>query len=249
MAKIAVFDSGLGSLSIIKELQKHTKCEIIYFADRQNFPYGERSAPELKKIINHTIRIIKERFEPDFIVMGSNTPSVVLDIKSTKIFKVLPPIRQAAKISKTKNIAILATRSTVQSKGLYTYIAKNKTRANIYKIDCSRLVNLVESGDFLNKPYKTKRVMYSTLADTFDNKRIDVATLSSTHLPFLKKYLKKQFPGIRFLDPAEQIASDISGKIKSVKRNRLKIYSTGDNSALFANNLKKMGIKNKITFL
>ena len=48
---IVVFDSGFGSLSIIKEIQKKIKCEIIYIADQKNFPYGKKSPKQLSKII------------------------------------------------------------------------------------------------------------------------------------------------------------------------------------------------------
>jgi len=49
VAKIVVFDSGLGSLSIIKAIQKISKSEIIYFADQENFPYGQKSQAQLSK--------------------------------------------------------------------------------------------------------------------------------------------------------------------------------------------------------
>ena len=71
----AVFDSGLGSLSIIKALQKTCKMEIIYFADQKNFPYGEKSKRNLTKIIRNSIQILSDKFNPDLIVVGSNTPS------------------------------------------------------------------------------------------------------------------------------------------------------------------------------
>ena len=54
MVKIAVFDSGLGSLSIIQQIQKISKNEIIYFADQQNYPYGGKSRAQLNKIIQTT---------------------------------------------------------------------------------------------------------------------------------------------------------------------------------------------------
>ncbi|NDF27530.1 MAG: hypothetical protein EB153_08290, partial [Nitrosopumilaceae archaeon] len=52
---IAVFDSGLGSLSVIQSIQQATKSEIIYFADQKNFPYGKKTKQDLKKIIKNTI--------------------------------------------------------------------------------------------------------------------------------------------------------------------------------------------------
>ncbi len=247
MAKIAVFDSGLGSLSIIKALQKNTKCEIIYFADHKSFPYGNKSKSELAKIIQKTIKEIREKFGPDFIIIGSNTPSIILNIRSKNTFKVLPPLKQAVKISKTKNIAILATKAAVASRELSHYVIKMKLpkNTNVYKINCSKLVDLVESGDFLNDKDKTKKTINETLAKIIEDKKIDAATLSSTHLPFLENYLARQFPGVRFLDPADNIAKNISKRIKPMTKNRLRIYVTGKNET-FENNLKKLKIKNKV---
>lgn len=84
MAKIAVFDSGLGSLSIIKAIQQISKAEIIYFADQKNYPYGTKSQAQLGSIIKKSIKILKVQFSPDIIVMASNTPSLMLNISSKK---------------------------------------------------------------------------------------------------------------------------------------------------------------------
>lgn len=60
MGKIVVFDSGLGSLSIIKAIQKTIKSDIVYFADQKSFPYGKKSVRELDKIITKTIYNLKK---------------------------------------------------------------------------------------------------------------------------------------------------------------------------------------------
>ena len=60
LAKIVVFDSGLGSLSIIKEIQKTVKTNIIYFADQKNYPYGIKSQAQLASIIKRTIILLEE---------------------------------------------------------------------------------------------------------------------------------------------------------------------------------------------
>jgi len=77
--KIAVFDSGFGSISIIREIQKIFKGELIYFADQKNFPYGTKSKKELENIIKDTVDLLEEKFSPDFIIMASNTPTLLLD--------------------------------------------------------------------------------------------------------------------------------------------------------------------------
>jgi len=117
--KIVVFDSGFGSLSIIKPIQKITKSNIIYFADQENFPYGKKSKSSLSKIIRNTIKGINQKFDPDLIVIGSNTPTLLLNnIINSKIIGVLPPLKEAVKISRTSNIAILGTESVIKSREL-----------------------------------------------------------------------------------------------------------------------------------
>ena len=82
--KIVVFDSGFGSLSVIKEIQRKVKSDIIYFADQKNFPYGKKSKKQLLEIINQSLEKISKEFNPDLIVLASNTPSLLLRNKLPK---------------------------------------------------------------------------------------------------------------------------------------------------------------------
>lgn len=252
MARIGVFDSGLGSLSIIKEIQKISKVEIIYFGDQENFPYGKKSKSELEKIIKKSIKVIESNFSPDLIVVGSNTPTIILDIENEKIIGVKPPLKEAEKISKTKNIGILGTESAIQSKELSKFIkeADLNLEVNIHKINGSDLVELVESGKFLTNKLFCQQIIKKKLENSLDKKNIDVMTLSSTHLPFLKSMLEEQFPKITFIDPANLIAQKIYQKIKNNQdnQNKLKIFGSGDVKK-FQKNLYKLGIKNKVNFL
>jgi glutamate racemase len=252
MARIIVFDSGFGSLSVIKPIQHTIKSDLIYYADQKNFPYGRKSKSQLTKIITNRIKFLEEKFKPDLIVVGSNTPSLLVKINKKNVVKVLPPIKMAAKISVTGNIAILTTLAAVKSKKLSEFIKKNRLpkRINIKKINASRLIQLVESAKFIDNQNLCNRVVRKTLSEQFSKYNIDVATLSSTHLPFLLPFLKKQFPLVTFLDPAQEIANKV-GKIlgkKSSKRNSMKIFTSSEPEK-FQNHLWKMGIKKKVSFL
>ncbi|HXX05648.1 MAG TPA: glutamate racemase, partial [Candidatus Bathyarchaeia archaeon] len=185
MPKIAIFDSGLGSLSIIRPLQKKIRAEIIYFADQDNFPYGTKSILQLKKIINATIKKLQKKFEPDVVVVGSNTPSLLLGIPTRlKIVGVYPPLYEASKITKTKTIAVLATESVVKSKKLTNYIKKKVPNTiKTIKINASPLIELVESEKFISKKLYCNKKIKQTLKPLLSEKA-DVAILSSTHLPF-----------------------------------------------------------------
>ena len=242
--KIVVFDSGLGSLSIIKAIQKKTKSDIIYLADRKNFPYGTKTKSQLYKIITDTIEKISERFDPDVIVLASNTPSLLFREKLPKnVITVLPPLE---KIQKAGNVAILTTEIVAKSKELDNYIEQFSDLEEVLKINCSELVELVESGKFLTHERDCVKTILKVLKDEFKENKIKIATLSSTHLPFLLPFLKKYFRGVEFLDPAEDVAIKISKLEKSKStRNSLSIYTTESPKAL-QRNLKSMGISNKV---
>ena len=242
--KIVVFDSGLGSLSIIKAIQKKTKSDIIYLADRKNFPYGTKTKSQLYKIITDTIEKISERFDPDVIVLASNTPSLLFREKLPKnVITVLPPLE---KIQKASNVAILTTEIVAKSKELDNYIEQFSDLEEVLKINCSELVELVESGKFLTHERDCVKTILKVLKDEFKENKIKIATLSSTHLPFLLPFLKKYFRGVEFLDPAKDVAIKISKLEKSKStRNSLSIYTTESPKAL-QRNLKSMGISNKV---
>ncbi|NDB92883.1 MAG: glutamate racemase [Nitrososphaeria archaeon] len=244
---IAVFDSGLGSLSVIQSIQQATKSEIIYFADQKNFPYGKKTKQDLKKIIKNTITKLQEVFHPDIIVMASNTPSVLFpEYLNSNVIGVLPPIKQAVKITKTNKIAILATTATIQSTEITKYIKNQVRNIQVKKIDATELIGLVESGKFLTDKKQCVKTIRKTLAKQIGG--LDVITLSSTHLPFLLPMLKKEFPTIQFLDPADNVAQKIAKRIKKKSKNRLQIYTSADPKIL-QKHLQKLGIKNKVSFL
>jgi len=252
MAKIVVFDSGLGSLTIIKAIQSISKSDIIYFADQQNFPYGNKSQAQLGSIIKNSIKTLEAQFSPDVLVMASNTPSLMLNLSTNKVIRVKPPLKEAFKISKSKKIGILGTKSAIRSKGLSKYIKEEKFSKSykIFKINGSDLVDLVESGKFITNKQYCKKIIKKVLNDVILKNSIDTITLSSTHLPFLKSLLENEFPNVQFIDPGYSVAEKVFKVIKNnqSKRNSLKIFTSG-NLMNLKKNLVKLKINNKVSFL
>ncbi|MGI0076865.1 MAG: glutamate racemase [Nitrosopumilaceae archaeon] len=251
MVKIAVFDSGFGSLSIIKQIRKKIKAEIIYFADQENFPYGKKSISELREIINKTISTLKKEFKPDVIVVGSNTPSILLGgYKSSKIIGVYPPLKEASKKTRTSSIAILSTQNVIKSKALDDLIRKNVfKKVKILKINASPLVELVESGKFIDQKQYCINTIKSLLLKPLEDNQVDVVTLSSTHLPFIYPLLHQLFPKIEFLDPANSIVTKIL-KTHNLQKTKstFTIYSSGKITR-FQKQLNKIRIKRKVKIL
>ncbi|MCI0561424.1 MAG: glutamate racemase, partial [Nitrososphaera sp.] len=212
---VAVFDSGIGSLSIIRELRREIPSEdLLYFADRAHFPYGTKSYAELRTIIVNTVSYLK-RYRPKLVVVASNTPSIqVLDdirrvVTDVPVIGVRPPLKEAAKLTRKKHIGIMATEGTIRSKELENQIRRQVPQhILVTKFNASPIVELIEHGVHLENERRTFDVISRVLGDSVDEK-IDVITLSSTHLPFVKKYLNALLPTVRFVDPAQAVAKDV----------------------------------------
>jgi glutamate racemase len=254
MGKVVVFDSGLGSLSIVKAIMKRTKSEVIYFADQKNYPYGQKTHAELRYIIERTIQSLRKKFKPDIIIVGSNTPTLLfpdLFAKNKAIMGVLPPLTVAQKNTKTSSIAILGSKAAVTSKQTEKFIQNNVSKKiHITKIDATKLIDLVESGAFLYDKKYCAIMVDQVLSKKILKRSIDVVTLSSTHLPFLLPILKKSFPMVMFLDPAMQVATQLTQNeffVESAKKS-LQVFSSGDPKKL-EQKLLKMKIKVKVRLL
>jgi len=197
--------------------------------------------------------MLEKKFKPDLIVVGSNTPSLLLKqiTKKSKIVGVFPPLKEATKNTRSCTIAILATKSVIESNALKNYIKKNvPKKIKVIKINTSLLVELVELGKFIYNKNLCKQKIKTILSKPFLNNSVDVATLSSTHLPFLLPMLKQVFPYITFVDPADIVANQVSKTLnaKKSKANSIRIFTSG-NVGVFQKQLFKLGIKNKVRSL
>jgi glutamate racemase len=254
---VAVFDSGIGSLSIIRELKREIPNEdLLYFADRAHFPYGGKSHPQLREIIVNTINYLK-RYKPKVIVVASNTPSVqVLDevrrmITDVPIIGVRPPLKEAARLTRKKHIGIMATEGTIRSRELEIQIHREVPQhILVTKFNASPIIELIEQGVHLENERRTFDVISRVLGDNVDEK-IDVITLSSTHLPFVKTYLNSLLPTVRFVDPAQTIAKDVRKFLKFYRMakksgtGRLQIL-VSDGKREFEKSVRAMGVREPV---
>ena len=253
---IAVFDSGLGSLSVVRELRKFIPTEnILYFADKMNFPYRIKTKGELKDIMVRSIKFL-EKYQPKLIVMASNTPSIQIfdEIKnnfSIDIISTRLPLKKTINLSRKKHIAIMASRGTLVSKE-FNYIVKKEVPQQIFveKIDSSDIIDLVEDGKFLFDQKLTYQKIKNILKPHIDN-TIDVVALCSTHLPLVKNYLEAILPSIKLVNSSTEVARDVKNYLKNI--GDLNKYGTGKLEILvsadknnFQSILRYMGVRELI---
>lgn len=242
MVSAGVFDSGLGSLSIVNAIRQISKCDIIYYADTRNHPYGTKSPQSLCNIVYRTIRGMRESFAPDVVVVGSNTPTLLCDVEDDNTIGVWPPILQASRLSQDNTITVLTTSVVVQHDYIERYAKSLNSTVRIRKVDAGSLVRLVESGAFLND-YNTT---HDTIKEILEDVR-GVCTLSSTHLSFLQGMMEKIRPDITFVNPANIVARRVVDKIDSIGRGGLTIYTSGGHD--ITPHLRQLGITEDVTLL
>jgi len=213
---IAVFDAGIGSYAIVAAIKKRLpRQDILYFADRASFPYGSKERGELLAVMRRTIAFLESK-DPSTIVIASNAPSImVLDelrqYSSVPLFGVFPPLDEAFAASASGFIGIMGVRSLIESTALARFVERHSAgRGDVALINASPMVELVESGSFLFSPAKTQAAVSAFIEEIFRQyPLIDVLTLSSTHLPWLRPFFEAARPGCFFLDPAEKIVAGI----------------------------------------
>lgn len=215
---VAVFDAGIGSYAAVAAIQHLLpQQDILYFADRASFPYGDKSRPELLAILRRTLRYL-DGFDPTAVLAASNAPSItVLDeltgIINPPVFGVRPPIAAALAVAGHKAVAVLGVRSMVESPELRLYAdtQAGERKAQVHLVNASPLVELVESGAFLFAPDQTQAQVDAFL-DALDGQHPDIAafTLSSTHLPWLRAFIERARPERPLFDPLDDAIAAVA---------------------------------------
>ena len=234
---IGFFDSGLGGLSVWKEVNKLLPHEsTIYLADSRNAPYGVRSKEEIVELsLKNTEKLID--FDCKLIVVACNTATtsaieVLRDRFDIPFVGIEPAIKSAAFLSQSRRVGVLATKGTLVSdlflktKDVY---AKN---IQIITQEGTGLVELIEHGKLNDK--QTKDLIEHYVQPMIEE-GIDYLVLGCTHYPFLKPYLKNILPSaVEVLDSGEAIAkrvhqllnlSEISTSLSDKKKSSHKFYT------------------------
>lgn len=192
---IAVFDSGLGGISVLKELVELMPCEnYIYYGDSYYAPYGTKNKEE---IIERCIQICDYFISKEVkaIVIACNTAtSVAVNIlrdkyKPLPIIGMEPALKPAAQDKKNNNIVVMATSLTLNEEKFNNLMNKYSDTNNIIKIPCPDLVSIVEN-DMLHDTALIEKTLLKYYSEV-DLNTLDSVVLGCTHFVFFKEHLQK----------------------------------------------------------
>ncbi len=260
MQPICVFDSGLGSISVIKVLMHELPKEhIVYFADRRNYPYGLKSREELRDIVGRGIRRL-EGYDPKCIIVASITPSMLVlnDLRlvsSTLLFGVYLhySLARAVELSSSKGIAVLASRAVVRSVDLHDTFKAYMSRASITLVDATELIDMVESSRFLQDG--AEHAIADVCRRLLKDASIDSIVLGSTHLALMEDVLQSLYPNIKIMNPVMDTVARVKtyleehgmlsremGKEEKEEEVRLSVLDV-DKDEHLSSTLKRLGLR------
>ncbi|MEB0047588.1 MULTISPECIES: glutamate racemase [unclassified Pseudomonas] len=212
-APIGVFDSGVGGLSVLAEIQRLLPHEsLLYVADCGNIPYGEKT-PEF---IQHRCSVIAEFFQREgakALVLACNTATVAgvanlrRDYPFWPIVGMEPAVKPAAAATRSGVVGVLATTGTLQSAKFAALLDRFATDVRVITQPCPGLVELIEGGD-LHSP--TLHQLLKSYVDPLLATGCDTIILGCTHYPFLKPMLKQMIPAdISLIDTGAAVARQL----------------------------------------
>lgn len=223
---IGVFDSGIGGLTVVKEILRVLPEErIIYLGDTARVPWGTRSKKIIALFSQQAASFLVEKRVKIVVVACHTASSVALpDLRKRLKTPLLGVIESSAKAaieaSKSKRIGIMGTSATIRSGAWEMALRKEDPKVKVFSIAAPLLVSLVEEGWF-NHP-STAMILKEYLSPLL-KKKIDALILACTHYPLLVSLIKKVSPDLVLVNPGRTTAlalrqflkkENLQGKIK-----------------------------------
>jgi glutamate racemase len=255
MAVVAIYDSGVGGLSIYQNVvARCPQHDYLFVSDSEQFPYGIKPEDELVTRVQQVVTRLDQDYPLDVLIMACNTASTVVlptlrGIFDFQVIGVVPAIKPAAELSITKRIALLATPATIARPYTDKLIAEFARDCHVVKVGSVELVLLAEHKIFA-RPLD-ESIIGTILRPIIVDPEIDVIVLACTHFPLLKveiaSQLKKHDRQPHLLDSGEAIANRLVSLSQTLglepSESATRVALMTDNSAHpgFVAHLKRIG--------
>jgi glutamate racemase len=211
---LLIFDSGLGGLTVAREVSKaRPDARLVYAADDAFFPYGRKGEPELVERVIAVMADLIDGHRPDLVVVACNTASTLVLPHLRKRFAVpfvgtVPAIKPACAGSLSKLVSVLGTEATVRREYTHTLIRDFSGGCAVTLVGSVRLAEMAEA-ELRQQPVADADILQE-IAPCFveaGGARTDTVVLACTHYPLLLDRLRRLAPWtVNFVDPAPAIA-------------------------------------------
>ncbi|MDF2556904.1 MAG: glutamate racemase [Bacillales bacterium] len=211
---IGVFDSGVGGLTVAKEIMRQLPNEkIIYLGDNARCPYGPRPMEEIKQYTWEMVRFLLQKNIKMLIIACNTATAAALDelkdqLDIPVIGVIYPGARAAIEESRNLHIGVIGTVGAIASGAYENALTNIHSGVKVTSLACPKFVPIVESGEW-GSPI-AERVVKEGLAP-LKGTGIDTLVLGCTHYPFLEKVISKELGlGVSIISSGEETARDAS---------------------------------------
>ncbi len=232
---IGVFDSGVGGLSVLYELQKVMPNEkYIFFGDTKNVPYGEKTTEEIIELSKNIVSFLMEYNVKLCVIACNSISSTALseleNCYNVKFISIVKSGAKSIKDKKFKKVGVIATNKTIETNIYEREIKKIQHDIDVVNVATPELALIVEEG-LVNTEISNKYIKrYSTV---LQNENIDALILGCTHYPFLIEEIKINIEDITIVNPNLQCVLDVkkylnNNNVKGNNKMDIKFFVTGD---------------------
>lgn len=216
-APIAVFDSGVGGISVLRALVKEMPFENYrYYGDSANAPYGTKTLEEVRALtIAHVDRFIAEGAKAVVVACNTATSAAVRILRqkypSVPIIGIEPALKPAVLSKKNPNVIVMATPMTLREEKFHKLMERYTEQAKITPLPCAGLVEYIEQGDVQSEELEN---FLENLFAPFQKETIDAVVLGCTHYPFVSRELQKVLgENVRLFDGGAGTARETKRRI------------------------------------
>jgi glutamate racemase len=223
---IGIFDSGIGGLTVVKQLIKHLPREnLVYFGDTARLPYGTKSDKLIKQYALENATFLQQ-YDIKFLVVACNSASSValetleanLSVPVTGV--ITPGVHAAVKATSNKRIGVIGTTATINSDAYTKIIKQLDPSIQVYGQPCPLLVPLVEEGWIHDE---ITRLTIRKYLNPLLKQKIDSIILGCTHFPVLKKVISQEVGDhIILIDSGEETAKTVQSILNELNLSREK---------------------------
>ncbi len=214
MKSIAVFDSGVGGLSVLKALRAELPAEdFVYFADSGHAPYGERGDAHVIERTRAIVRQLRDDHEIKALVVACNTATaaaihlVRAEHPDLLLVGVEPALKPAAGLSRTRRIGVLATRGTLGSAKLRSLHESLKDEAEFVLQPCDGLADAIQNNDLPRVQSLCEEYTDAIGSYGASPGQVDTLVLGCTHYPFAGDVLRALVgPQVRLIETGAPVA-------------------------------------------
>ncbi len=237
MKRIGVFDSGIGGLTVLRQLRgSFPALDMVYLGDLARVPYGGRSVETICSYAADDVEFLLRRGVEAVVVacgtVSSNSLEFLRERYDLPVYGVIDSAaKKAARHTRSGSVGVIGTQATVNSGAFERHILAENGAIRVTSRACPLIVPLVENG--VGPEDVVARTVCGRYLASFEGKEIDELIMGCTHYPLYRSAFEKLLPGVEMIDVGQTLAEELKEEFGPVSGSGRTEYFVTERSAAF----------------